>query len=172
MSGPLRVVIAGAGKLGQTHARHWQAIAGAELVAVLDHHAEAASALARDCSPGGSASSFTDWDALLRDARPTVLDICTPTPTHRELAEQGAAHRLALFVEKPLARTLADCDAIAEAITRARVPFMAGHVVRWFPAYREAKRLVDAGGVGKPVVIRAERLMAYPHRHGEPGWYA
>ncbi len=164
---PYRVAILGAGKLGKTHARHWAAIPEAAVVAALDTHREAAQTLA----PG--VTGYDDFGVLLRDAAPDIVDICTPTPSHRASIEQAAADGKAIFVEKPLARTLEDCDAIVNAVERAGVPLMAGHVVRWFPAYREAKRIVDGGGVGAPAAIRAERLAGFPHRGSHsPSWYA
>lgn len=163
---PLRVAILGAGKLGKTHARHWGAIPEAAVVAALDTHRGAADALA----PG---AGYEDFAQLLREAAPDIVDICTPTPSHRVYIEQAAASGKAIFVEKPLARTLEDCDAIVEAVERAGAPLMAGHVVRWFPAYREAKRVVDAGGVGVPAAVRAERLAGFPHRGAHASsWYA
>lgn len=162
---PYRVAILGAGKLGATHARHWAAIPEAEIVGILDTHTEAAQTLA----PG---LGFRDFDTLLRKSQPNIIDICTPTPSHREYVTQAAAAGAAIFVEKPLARTLADCDAIVRAVEDAGVLLMAGHVVRYFPAYREAHRLVEAGGVGTPAAIRAERLAGFPHRGSSQSWYA
>ena len=162
---PYRVAILGAGKLGRTHARHWAAIPQAEIVSILDTHLETAQSL-------GLGTSYDHFDALLRETQPDIVDICTPTPSHRAYIEQAAAAGAAIFVEKPLARTMADCDAIVAAVERTNVPLMAGHVVRYFPAYREAKRVVDSGGVGIPAAIRAERLAGFPHRGAAQSWYA
>ncbi len=160
-----RVAILGAGKLGATHARHWAAIPEAQLVAALDAQADAAQALA----PG---RGYTDFGTLLRDTAPDVVDICTPTPSHRACVAGAAAAGAAIFVEKPLARTLEDCNAIVRAVEDAGVPLMAGHVVRYFPAYRRAKELIDAGGVGTPAALRAERLAGFPQRGPSQSWYA
>ena len=158
-----RVAVIGAGTMGGVHARHWEAVPGAELVGVLDPRAEAA----RAAGPG-----FGDWDTLLSRARPDIIDVCTPTPFHREYVERAAAAGKAIFVEKPLARSLADCDAMVAAVERAGVPAMSGHVLRFFPEYAAAKRLVDAGGVGRPVAVRTSRLAGFPDLQGRPNWYA
>lgn len=162
---PYRVALLGAGKLGKTHARHWASIPEAEVVGVYDTHPGAAQEL-------GVGTAYSDFDALLRQAGPDIVDICTPTPSHRDYIEKAARAGMAIFVEKPLARTLEDCDAIVTAVEAAMVPLMAGHVVRYFPAYREAKRIVDAGGVGAPAAIRAERLAGFPSRSHSQSWYA
>lgn len=160
-----RVALLGAGKLGRTHARHWAAIPDAEIVGVYDIHSDLAEGV-------GVGEVFPDFDTLLQQARPDIVDICTPTPSHREYIEKAAQAGKAIFVEKPLARTEEDCDAIVAAVEKAGVPLMAGHVVRYFPAYQEAKRIVDAGGVGAVAAVRAERLAGFPVRSHAQTWYA
>ncbi len=158
-----RVGLIGAGTMGSTHARHWNALPGAELVGVLDPRRDAAHA---------AGPVFSDWDTLLSQAKPDIIDVCTPTPFHREYVERAAAAGKAIFVEKPMARTLADCDAMIAATERAGVPVMSGHVLRYFAEYAAAKRLVDAGGVGTPVAIRTARMAGFPDLGGRPNWYA
>ena len=148
--------------MGSVHARHWNAVPGAELVGVLDPRRDAAQA---------AGPAYSDWDTLLSQARPDIVDVCTPTPFHREYVERAAAAGKAIFVEKPLTRTLADCDAMVAAVERAGVPAMSGHVLRYFPEYAEAKRLVDAGGVGKPAAIRTARMAGFPDLGSRPNWY-
>ena len=158
-----RVALIGAGTMGSYHARQWNTLPGAELVGVLDPRTDAARA---------AGPEFSDWDTLLSQSNPDIIDICTPTPFHREYVERAAAAGKAIFVEKPLTRTLADCDAMVAAVERAGVPAMSGHVLRYFPEYAEAKRLVDAGGVGKPAAIRTARMSGFPDLGGRPNWYA
>ncbi len=153
-----RVALIGAGNIGRVHARHWNALPGAEIVGVLDPHEDAARA---------AGPSFTDWDTLLSQAKPDIIDICTPTPLHRKYVEKAAAAGKAIFVEKPMACTLADCDAMIQAVERAGVPAMSGHVARYFPEYAAAKRLVDTGAVGTPAAIRTARQSGFP----QPAWY-
>lgn len=151
---PYRVAIVGAGGMGKTHARHWQAMDGVELVGAMDVDKTAAQSV--------SAAAFDNWDALLRDAKPDIIDICTPTPTHCGYIERAAAAGKAIFCEKPLGRTLEECDRAVKAVERANVPVMAGHVVRFFPECAAAKRLTDAGGVGKPAAVRTSRTGGQP----------
>ena len=158
-----RVALIGAGAMGCVHARCWDRLPGAEIVGVLDPREDAARALG---------PPFADWDALLSQARPDIVDVCTPTPLHREYVEKAAAAGKAVFVEKPMARTLADCDAMIAAVERAGVPAMAGHVVRFFPEYAAAKRLVEGGAVGTPAAIRTARMGGFPAWSGPPNWYA
>lgn len=158
-----RVALMGAGSIGRVHARCWDRLPGAEIVGVLDPREDAARALGLP---------FTDWDTLLRQTQPDIVDVCTPTPLHREYVEKAAAAGKAVFVEKPLARTLADCDAMIDAVEHAGVPAMTGHVLRFFPEYAAAKRLVDAGAVGTPAAIRTARMGGFPSWSDAPNWYA
>lgn len=166
-----RVALIGAGHIGGRHARQWAALDGAEVVGVLDPDGGAASALG---------TAYADWDALINQARPDIIDICAPTTLHREYAERAASAGKAVFVEKPLARTLADCDAIVEAVARANVPAMCGQVLRFFPEYAAARRLVTEGGVGTPAAVRTARLSGPPGSKKPTdeltgkvtGWYA
>jgi len=162
-----RVALVGAGTMGGEHGRQWASVPGAEVVGVLAESREEA----RGAAEAASCPAFgrDEFDALLRQTRPDIVDVCVPTPLHREYVERAAAAGKAVFVEKPLARTLADCDAIVQAVERAGVPLMAGHVLRFFPEYAAAKRLVDAGGVGRPAAIRTARLAGMPH--GGQSWY-
>ena len=158
-----RVALIGAGNIGEVHARQWALLPDAEIVGVLDPRSDAAAALG---------TAYSDWEALLAEARPDVVDICVPTPLHRQYVELAAAAGLAIFVEKPLGRTLAECDAIVAAVEKAGVPAMVGQVVRYFPEYAEAKRLVDAGVVGAPAAVRTARMGGFPNITGRPNWYA
>ncbi len=162
-----RVALIGAGTMGGEHGRQWAAVPGAEVVGVLAESREEAGRVAE--AAACPAFGRGEFDALLRQARPDIVDVCVPTLFHREYVERAAAAGKAVFVEKPLARTLADCDEIVQAVERTGVPLMAGHVLRFFPEYAGAKRLVDAGGVGKPAAIRTARLGGMPH--GGQGWY-
>ncbi len=158
-----RVALIGAGNIGEVHARQWALLPDAEVVGVLDPRTEAAARLG---------TAYSDWETLLAEAEPDIVDICVPTPLHRGYVERAAAVGLAIFVEKPLGRTLADCDAIVAAVERAGVAAGVGHVVRFFPEYAEAKRLVDAGAVGAPAAVRTARMGSFPSITGRPNWYA
>ena len=158
-----RVGLIGAGNIGEVHAKQWGLLPDAELVGVLDPRTDAAAALG---------TAYSDWETLLAEAKPDIIDICVPTPLHREYVERAAAAGLAIFVEKPLGRTLADCDAIVAAVEKAGVAASVGHVVRFFPEYAEAKRLVDSGAVGRPAAIRTARMGGFPRLAGRPNWYA
>ncbi|MEO7717585.1 MAG: Gfo/Idh/MocA family oxidoreductase [Capsulimonas sp.] len=158
-----RVALVGAGNMGGWHATHWKRMEGIEIVGVLDPRQDAAAALG---------PAFSDWETMLAMAKPDIIDICTPTPNHREYVERAAAAGKAIFVEKPLSRSMEDCEAIVAAVEKAGVPAMAGHVVRYFPEFAAAKKIIDEGGVGTPATVRTARLSGFPNITGRENWYA
>ena len=165
-----RVALVGAGGMGGLHASCYKQIANAEPVGVMDVRAEAAQTLAAK----HDAQAFTDFDAMLEATRPDIVDVCCPTPWHAEYVCR-AAHRAGelgirgISVEKPMARTLADCQQMIAACELADVPLFVAHVVRFFPEFALAKRGVDEGYVGKPAAIRTRRGGAMPHAWND--WY-
>jgi UDP-N-acetylglucosamine 3-dehydrogenase len=155
----MRIGIVGAGGMGGVHARHHRNIPGAE-VAVCDLEQEKASALAKKWGIGlkGSFEEVLAWADL--------VDLCTPTPSHLDLGLRTIAEGKALFVEKPIAGSLADAAKLVEEATRAGVPLMPGQVVRFFPEFETGNRLVHEGAIGKPGAARTRRGGGMPQGHG------
>lgn len=145
-----RVAIFGAGGMGGTHARHYSRIEGVEL-AIFDPATDRAEALAdRHCATvSSSAAEAIEWADL--------VDVCTPTDSHAELAHQAIAAGRAVLVEKPLACDLAEAAEIVRHADRVGVPLMVGQVVRYFPEFRRGHDLVAEGRVGKPAAARMRR---------------
>jgi predicted dehydrogenase len=105
---------------------------------------------------GGRA--FANLDELLRADEVQAVLIATPSDTHAELAIAAAQAGKHIFVEKPMALTVAECDAMIAAAQQANVALMIGQVQRLFPLLAEARRLIHAGAIGRP-------LMAVYQRH-------
>ncbi len=120
----------------------------AELVAVCDSDpARAAAFAARH-----GTRAFADLDALLREAGAEVALIATPHPLHAGPAVRAAEAGLHVLVEKPLAASLADCDAMLAASRRAGVKLGVVSQRRFYEPVRRMKAAIDAGKVGRPVL--------------------
>lgn len=145
-----RIGVLGAGGMGATHVRHYSALGNVEL-AVFDPSPGKAASLcgAGQCTPFDSLDQLFTW----ADA----IDVCTPTPTHADLALKAIAAGKAVLVEKPLATNLEQAAQIVKAADAARVPLAVGQVVRYFPEFRTANRLVTEGKLGKPAAVRMRR---------------
>jgi predicted dehydrogenase len=153
-----RVGIVGAGFMGETHLAAWTA-EGVDAV-VFNRDTARADTLAGRFG-AGVASSLKKLLAAV-----DVVDICTATDVHAEVAIAAAAAGRHVICEKPLARTLEDGEAVIAACERAGVRLFVAHVVRFFPEYEAARRAVAAGAIGDPAVVRLKRASARPRRAG------
>jgi len=104
------------------------------------------------------AVSDADLDAVLADPEIDAVDICVPTPAHRDVAERAFAAGKHVFLEKPLALTIEDAEAIVAAAERSGTIFMVGLVLRFWPEYVALAQLVERGELGRPKAVFAQRL--------------
>jgi predicted dehydrogenase len=161
----IKVGILGAGTMGGMHADCYAQIPDAELTAIADRRTEVAEKIAE---PIG-AEVYEDADELIRRADVDMVDVCMPTPLHKEFVVKAAEAGKHVFCEKPLALSIEDGEAMIEACRKAGVKFMVGHVLRYFHEYVAIKRQIDAGAIGRPAVIRASRCASQPV--GWQDWY-
>lgn len=148
----IRVGLVGSGGITHVHVPAWLELGATVTVFSL----EGAEELAAQYGLSVAAS----LQELLAGA--DIVDICTPTTSHRSIAEAAAAAGKDIVCEKPVGRTVADGKAILAAVREAGVQLYPGHVVRYFPAYAAAKEAVDGGRVGTPAVLRFNRGGAGP----------
>jgi UDP-N-acetylglucosamine 3-dehydrogenase len=151
----INVAILGAGFMGQAHTTNYLALGDRVRVKwICGRGADRAQKLAADAG----AQVASDWDAALSDPDVDVVDVCLPTPLHREAVERAFAAGKHVFLEKPIALTLEDADAIVEAAARSGQVFMVGLVLRFWPEYVELQRRVASGELGRPQAVNAHRL--------------
>src|SRR5262245_51809877 len=135
--GALRVGVWGVGTWGEKHARVWRRLASQdpeiELVGVHDQSAERARAVAGSYE----CRSFESATALLGAV--DAVTIATPTVAHRVAAEAALGAGCHVLVEKPLATTTAEADAMLAAATRAGRTLQVGHVERFNPVMMAAR---------------------------------
>lgn len=160
----LKTVVVGYGFIGRIHSERWSRIEEAELTAVVDIAAERA----REAAETYRCNAYTSLSEALDREKPDIVDICTPTYTHKQLVLEALNANVNVICEKPLALSLQDCREIVETAEKSGVKFMVAHCLRFFPDYSMVKRLVDGGEVGEPRIARAYRLSAKP---GWADWY-
>jgi predicted dehydrogenase len=149
------LAIVGAGFMGSAHAANYASLGDRVRVkTVVGLSPERAAQVARTVD----ASSSVDLAAVLGDSEIDAVDICLPTPLHREAAEQAFAAGKDVFLEKPLALTAEDAEAIVAAAARSGSIFMVGLVLRFWPEYVALHRLVERGDLGRPKAVFAQRL--------------
>jgi predicted dehydrogenase len=151
------IALLGAGFMGATHAASYAALGDRADVRVVCGLEDGVPALAAKLG----AEATTDWEAALAAPGVEAVDVCLPTPLHRPVAERALAAGKHLLLEKPLALSLEDADAIGAAAASSGRVLMVGHVLRFFPEIAELRRLAD-GELGRPLAATAIRLSAPP----------
>jgi predicted dehydrogenase len=144
----LRTALVGCGKVGGIHARALTTLPESELVAVCDATADRAETFAAQYG----ARAFTDVDDLLRDSTAEAVVIATPHPLHAEAAIRSCEAGRHVLVEKPMAVTVADCDAMIAAARRAGVTLGVVSQRRFFKPVLRMKQAIDAGKIGLPAL--------------------
>ena len=149
----VRVGVIGAGMMGAGHATCVAQSPLGELVAVADLDMARATALAE---PLDAVAYSTHSELLAGDDLDAVI-VCTPDWAHRDVCVDAAYAGKHVLVEKPLAVTLADCDAIIEACDAAGVTLMVGQILRFDPRYAAVRAAVAAGDIGEVSYLYARR---------------
>lgn len=161
----MRFGLIGAGGMGRHQVSMLTQIPGAACVALTD--TQLSPQLVSFAEQIG-AEVMPSSEALLADSNIDAVIIATPTSSHAELGIAAARAGKHIFVEKPIARTLAQAEALIAEAEKARVKLAVGHVVRYFPEYASARQLIQAGEIGSPGVARAARLTGFPRA----SWFA
>ena len=141
--GPLRAAVIGTGWIGQRHLGELTGRRDVEVVAVCDLDEAAATAAA---PPG--AATFTDWREMLRSARPDAVWVCTPPRHHRLPTVAALELGIAVYLEKPIARTLADAGAIVAAATVTGAVCAVGYQWHALHALDRVRQLLSGRAVG------------------------
>jgi predicted dehydrogenase len=162
----LGVGIIGAGFFGGEHARAVAAVSGARLVAASARTPARLTAFTEQFGGTG----YADYRALLDDSAVDAVCIALPNNLHAEATVAAARAGKAILLEKPMASTLAECDAIVNAVHETGAPLMVAHPYRFMRAYQEAIRLVKAGEIGRPVAGTAAMVKDWTFSRREP-WH-
>jgi myo-inositol 2-dehydrogenase/D-chiro-inositol 1-dehydrogenase len=143
----------GAGGIAHAHLPAWLGLDAQVTV----YSREGAPELTAWAGSGAVAGSLEELLAAV-----DIVDVCTPTPHHREYVEAAAAAGKHVLCEKPIGRTSADARAAIDACNAAGVQLYPGHVVRFFSEYETMQREVAAGAVGDIAVQRFTRTGSRP----------
>lgn len=153
MNKPLNIGVVGLGRLGSQYARYFtNRIPGARLHAVSDINPAPVQAVAAET---GVARAGTDYRAMLADPALDAVVVMTPTKLHAETVIAAAEARKAIFCEKPLSLEIPDAEAMKAAVAKHGVFFQLGFMRRFDKAYAAAKRRIDAGEIGTPVIFKS-----------------
>ena len=149
----IRAAVIGAGAFGREHARVYSEVAGVHLVAVCDIDESRGRAVAERYG----ASFVSDYRDLI--GKVDAVSVASPTAAHESIACELLAARIAVLVEKPIARTLDEADQMIEAARRSGAVLQAGHLERFNPAVISASRILT-----RPRFFEAHRLSVFTPR--------
>jgi predicted dehydrogenase len=149
------VAILGGGFMGAAHAANYATLGERVRVKTV---ASRASEKAQRVAESVGADLTDDLEAAIADPEVDAVDICLPTLLHREMTERALAAGKHAFLEKPIALTVEDAEAIMSAAERGGQILMVGMVLRFWPEYVELQRRVAAGELGRPRAVATFRL--------------
>jgi predicted dehydrogenase len=133
---------------------------GSQLVAVMRRDAAKAEDYAKR---HGVPRWYSDADALIADRDVDAVYIATPPESHADLALKVAAAGKPAYVEKPMARSAAECDVMVAAFERAKLPLYVAYYRRRLPRFLKAEELVKTGAIGRVTGV-SWRFAAPQHR--------
>jgi predicted dehydrogenase len=151
----IRLAVVGAGAWGANHVRAFARLKGCDVAAVCDP-SEDALARAKNLAPG--ARLTRDLGAVLDDASVDAVVIATPAVTHARVALDALAAGKHVFVEKPLALSSADAEAVVLAAEQAGRTLMVGHLMLYHPVVDRLRQMVASGELGTIHYLYALRV--------------
>ena len=149
----VKYAVLGLGWFGEKHCEALAAIPNVELYAVCTRNPERLGDIQKKF---GVSKVFSDYHEMLADPEVEAVSITTMWDQHAAPAIAALQAGKHVFLEKPMASNLADCDAIIDAAKTAKGFFMVGHICRFNPRYAAAKQEIAAGKIGR-IISRYSR---------------
>ena len=144
----VKVGIIGCGKVSHLHAQALKEIGEADFTSVYSRSLQKAKAFAEKYNVQG----FDDLDEMFSKKVVDAVIICTPHPNHADVAVRAAKAGIHVLVEKPLASSLEDCDAMIGAAKGNGIKLGMVGQRRFYPSVQRIKRAIDEGKIGRPIL--------------------
>jgi scyllo-inositol 2-dehydrogenase (NAD+) len=153
MKNKLNVGIIGLGRLGRVYAADLaHLVPDAKLTAVADEQKQVAEDFAKE---NGVPKWYSNHHDLISDKEIDAVAVITTTSTHRDIVIEAAENGKAIFCEKPISISLGESKEIVKIIEKTGVFFQTGFQRRFDKGYIEAKKKIDDGVIGTPVVLKS-----------------
>jgi 2-alkyl-3-oxoalkanoate reductase len=148
MMNKLRVAVIGAGFISSNrHLPAWRSLGSkVELVGLSDLNRDMATTVARQFKVR---QAYADPADMIAKEKPDVVDICTPPATHARLALLAMEQGCHMLIEKPMALSNSDCDAIVNGAKRYNVKVCVGHTGLFYEPFIRGRRMVEEGAIGR-----------------------
>ena len=159
------VGVIGVGAMGYNHVRIYSELENANLLAISDMVRGTLDNVSKEFNTVG----YVDYDNILQLDDLEAVNICVPTVFHHDVVMSAIEAGKNVLVEKPVASHITEAKEMIDAAKDAGVILATGHVERFNPAVRVAKRLLQEGEIGEVVTANAKRLGPYPPRIRDVG---
>lgn len=159
------VGVIGVGSMGYNHVRIYSELENVNLVAISDMVRGTLDKVSKEFNTVG----YVDYDNILQIDDIEVVNICVPTVFHHDVVMRAIEAGKNVLVEKPIASKLNEAEEMIKAAEDAGVTLATGHVERFNPAVRVAKKLIDEGAIGEVVTANSKRLGPFPPRIRDVG---
>jgi predicted dehydrogenase len=167
---PIRVGIIGGGSIAGSHLDGYLLTADrATVTAIADIDAERARHRAERA---GGARIFTDYREMIASGLVDAVDICLPHHLHKDAIVAAAAAGKHVLCEKPLCLTVAEAEAVRQAVASSGITLMCAHNQLFLPAVARAREIISAGGLGKVYEARTTDSFSNPLDPATIGWRA
>ncbi|NLG81447.1 MAG: Gfo/Idh/MocA family oxidoreductase [Bacilli bacterium] len=154
----VRVAIVGCGGMGSVHFEVYKKLPDVEIVALVDIRREKAEEKAKE----SAIHVYTDIDEMLTNEKVDIVDICTPSYLHKELAIKAMKMGCHVLCEKPMALSSQDALEMKKVSETKQVYYMTAHVIRFWPEYRYLERILKEGTLGKVYHAHFSRIGLKP----------
>jgi predicted dehydrogenase len=149
-SKPIRILVAGCGHMGTSHAKAYHSLPGFEIVGVVSRGEKSRRALLD--AVGAEYPQFSEYHEALAATRPDAVSINTYPDTHAAYALAAFEAGCHVFLEKPVAVTVAEAERVVAAARGAKKKLVIGYILRVHPTW---KRFIEtARTLGTPLVMR------------------
>ncbi len=161
----LGVAVIGCGSWGSNHARIYNDLPNASLVAVADKN----EFTSRKIGERYRVEWYTDIDKILERSDIEAVSVCTSTVTHASITSKAIEMGKHVLVEKPMTNTIDEAKSLIKAARGKGVYLSVGFVERFNPAVEEAMRIISRGEVGEVILAHTRRVSRRPPRIGDVG---
>lgn len=160
MTTPTRIAVAGAGYIGQAHMGAAQHSASVVLSAVVDP-----SPAAKASAAAAGVPLYASLAELFAKDKPDGVVLATPNQLHVAHAMECIAARVPMLLEKPIAQTVVEAEALVKAADEAKARILIGHHRAHSPIMAKARQVVDSGVLGRLVAVMGSATFLKPDHY-------
>ena len=154
----IKVAIVGVGGMGTCHFNIYNDLEDAELIAACDVRLD----MLKEKVGDKKINVYADFDEMLKNEKPDMIDISTPSYLHMEYAIKALESGFHVICEKPMTLNGEQADRVLAAAKKSGKLFMVAHVVRFMNDYKYLKGVYDSGELGKLIRLDMKRISSIP----------